>query len=55
MGTIFPFFHSERNTPVRRACLEIISNGTRIESPHIFSMRILNLPCPWALFDQDFE
>ena len=40
MGTIFPFFHSEGNTPVRGAFLKIISNGSQIESPHIFRMRI---------------
>ena len=26
-------------------CLKIISNGTQIESPHIFSMRRLKLLC----------
>ena len=54
MGTMFPFFHSEGKTPVRRACLKIISGGTQIESPHIFSMRILMLSCSWALFKSRF-
>ena len=54
MGTIFPFYHSEGNTPVRRACLKIISSCTQIESPHIFSMRILKSSCPYALFESRY-
>ena len=54
MGTIFPLFYLEGNTPVRRACLKIISNGTKIESPHIFSMGILKLSCPWTSFESRF-
>ena len=55
MGTIFPFLHSEEKTPVRRACLKIISNGTQIESLHVLSMGILKLSCPWALFESRFR
>ena len=51
METMFFFFHSEGNTPVKRACLKIISNDTQIESPQIFSMCILMLSWPWALFE----
>ena len=52
MRTIFPFLHSEGNTPAGRACLKIISSGTRIESPHILACRYLS--CPWTLFKSGF-
>ena len=52
MGTIFPFFYSERKTPIKRACLRIISNS--IELPDMFSMRILMLSCQQALFESRF-
>ena len=54
MGTIFHFFHSEGNKPVRRACLKVISNGTQIEPPHILSTRVLMLSCSRALFESKF-
>ena len=41
--TMLPFFHSEGKTPVRRACVEIISSGSYVESPHILSIRMLML------------
>ena len=46
--SFIPF--SEGNTLTRRAFLKTISNGTKIESPHIFSMWILMLSCLWDLF-----
>ena len=46
--SFIPF--SEGNTLTRRAFLKTISNGTKIESPHIFSMWILMLLCLWDLF-----
>ena len=55
MGAIFPFFHSEGNTQLRRACLKIVSNGTQIKSLRIFSMQMLILPFPWALFESRFR
>ena len=51
METVFSFFHSEGNRPVKRACLKIVSNDMQIESPQIFGMWILMLSCPWALFE----
>lgn len=51
MGTIFLLFHSERNAPVRRLSLKIISNGIRIESPHIISIQIVMLSNSWALLE----
>ena len=46
--SFIPF--SEGNTLTRRAFLKTISNGTKIESPRIFSMWILMLSCLWDLF-----
>ena len=46
--SFIPF--SEGNTLTRRAFLKTISNCTKIESPHIFSMWILMLSCLWDLF-----
>ena len=51
MGTIFLLFHSERNAPVRRVCLKIISNGIQTESPHIISMQIIMLSNSWTLLE----
>ena len=51
IGKNFLFFHFKGNTPVRRDCLKIISNGAQIELPNIFSMRIFMLSCPGALLD----
>ena len=45
-----PFFHSDGNTPVVRACLKINSRGLQMVLPHILSIRILMLSWPWALF-----
>ena len=50
--SFIPF--SEGNTLTRRAFLKTISNGTKIESPHIFSMWILMLSCLWDLFQSKF-
>ena len=33
----------------------MIPNGTQIESLHVFSMGILKLSCPWALFELRFR
>ena len=45
-----PFFHSDGNTVVVRACLKISSRGLKMVSPHIVSMRMLMLSWSWALF-----
>ena len=52
LGTMF--FHSDGNTPIRRAYLKIISSGSKVESLHIFSIRILLLSWPCALLESRF-
>ena len=48
------FFHSEGNVPISRQDLKISSKGGKIDSPHNFSIRILIMSCPWALFGSRF-
>ena len=52
METIFPF--SEENILVGIAYLKITSNSIKIELPHVFSIRILMLPCRWPLIESRF-
>ena len=46
----FAFFHSEGNVPLSRQDLKISFMGGKAESPHNFSIHILIMSCPWALF-----
>ena len=54
IGTIFPFLHSERDTPVRNVCVKAMSLRIPIQSAHNSSIRIFMLPCPWGLFESRF-
>ena len=55
MGTIFPLFYLKGNTPVRRACLKIISNGTKIESHIFLAWEYLSYHVHGLRLNQDFE
>ena len=48
------YFHSEANVPLSRQDLKISSKGGKTESTHNFSIRILIMSCPWALFGSRF-
>ena len=50
IGTILAFFHSKGKLFVLKQVLTIILRGLQIESTHIFSIGILILSWPWALF-----
>ena len=51
IGTTLPFFHSEGNLLVFRNNLKIIFRGLQIASPHSFTIGILIISWPWALFE----
>ena len=48
-GTTFAFFHTEENVPLSRQDLEVSSRGGKT-----FSIHILIMSCPWALFRSRF-
>ena len=54
IGTIFPFLHSERDTPVRNVCVKTMSLRIPIQLAYNSSIRTFMLPCPWGLFESRF-